>query len=65
VLIDRRRVVGERGPGLLSRANAAATMTSQTALAKATSATIRRKLIHVPARIAFTARRVSLHLPTQ
>ena len=40
-------------------------MTSQTALAKATSATIRRKLIHVPARIAFTARRVSLHLPTQ
>ena len=31
---------------------AAATMTSQTALAKAASATIRCKLIHVPARIA-------------
>jgi hypothetical protein len=43
---------------------AAATMTSQTALAKAASATIRRRLVHVPARIAFTARRVTLHLPT-
>ena len=43
---------------------AAATMTGQTALARATAATIRRTLIHVPARIAFTARRVTLHLPT-
>jgi Transposase DDE domain group 1 len=43
---------------------AAATMTGQTALAKATSATIGRTLIQVPARIAFTARRVTLHPPT-
>ncbi|MGV1010695.1 MAG: IS1380 family transposase [Dermatophilaceae bacterium] len=34
-------------------------------LAKATSATVRRKLIAVPARIAHTARRVVLHLPTR
>ncbi len=34
------------------------------ALAKATTATIRRKLITVPARIASSARRVTLHLPT-
>ncbi len=33
-------------------------------LAKATTATIRRKLIAVPARIACSARRVTLHLPT-
>jgi hypothetical protein len=33
-------------------------------LAKATTATIRRKLIHIPARIASRARRLSLHLPT-
>jgi len=32
-------------------------------LAKATTATIRRKLITVPARIASSARRVTLHLP--
>lgn len=32
-------------------------------LAKATTATIRRTLIHVPARIARSARRVRLHLP--
>ncbi len=32
-------------------------------LAKATSATIRRKLIAVPARVATSARRVTLHLP--
>ncbi|MGH3336261.1 MAG: IS1380 family transposase, partial [Nocardioides sp.] len=32
-------------------------------LAKATTATIRRKLIAVPARIASSARRVTLHLP--
>lgn len=32
-------------------------------LAKATTATIRRKLISVPARIASSARRISLHLP--
>ena len=33
-------------------------------LAKATTATIRRKLIAVPARIASSARKVTLHLPT-
>ena len=42
---------------------AAATLTGPT-LAKATTATIRRKLITVPARIASSARRVTLHLPT-
>ncbi|MDQ2709752.1 MAG: IS1380 family transposase, partial [Actinomycetota bacterium] len=43
---------------------AAATLTGQPRLAKATTATIRRKLIHIPARIATSARRRSLHLPT-
>jgi hypothetical protein len=43
---------------------AAATLTGP-ALAKATSATIRRKLITVPARIAYSARRITLHLPAQ
>jgi hypothetical protein len=42
---------------------AAATLTGPD-LAKATTATIRRKLITVPARIASSARRVTLHLPT-
>jgi hypothetical protein len=42
---------------------AAATLTGP-GLAKATAATIRRKLITVPARIASSARRVTLHLPT-
>ena len=42
---------------------AAATLTG-TGLAKATTATIRRKLITVPARIASSARRLTLHLPT-
>ena len=32
-------------------------------LAKATTATIRRSLIHVPARLARSARRITLHLP--
>jgi hypothetical protein len=41
---------------------AAATLTGPT-LAKSTTATIRRKLITVPARIATSARRVTLHLP--
>jgi hypothetical protein len=41
---------------------AAATITGS-GLAKATTATIRRKLITVPARIATSARRVTLHLP--
>src|SRR5450759_2653279 len=42
---------------------AAATLAG-TAMAKATTATIRRKLVHVPARIASSARRLTLHLPT-
>lgn len=42
---------------------AAATLTGP-ALAKSTTETIRRKLIAVPARIASSARRVTLHLPT-
>ena len=42
---------------------AAATLTGP-ALAKATTATIRRKLIAVPARISSSARRLTLHLPT-
>lgn len=41
----------------------AATITGP-GLAKATTATIRRKLITVPARVASSARRVTLHLPT-
>ncbi len=40
----------------------AATITGP-ALARATTATIRRKLIAVPARVASSARRVTLHLP--
>ena len=43
---------------------AAATVTKTPALARATTATIRRKLINVPARIATSARRLRLHLPT-
>jgi hypothetical protein len=42
---------------------AAASLTGTT-LAKATTATIRRTLITVPARIASSARRLTLHLPT-
>ncbi len=41
---------------------AAATLTGPT-FAKATTATIRRKIITVPARIATSARRITLHLP--
>jgi DDE family transposase len=43
---------------------AAGTVTTAAALAKATTATIRRTLINVPARIATSARRLRLHLPT-
>jgi len=42
---------------------AAASLT-EPQLAKATTATIRRKLISLPARIAKSGRRVTLHLPT-
>ncbi len=41
---------------------AAATLTGPT-LARATTATIRRKLITVPARVASSARRIILYLP--
>ena len=41
---------------------ASATLTSST-LAKATTGTIRRKLIGLPARISSSARRITLHLP--
>ncbi len=34
-------------------------------LARATTATLRRKLVHVPGRVATSARRVTLHLPSQ
>lgn len=42
---------------------AAATITGSTTLTKATTHTIRRKLINIPARIAHSARRIRLHLP--
>jgi len=42
---------------------ATATLTGPT-LAKSTTATIRRTLITVPARVASSARRLTLHLPT-
>ncbi|WP_338890470.1 IS1380 family transposase [Rhodococcus sovatensis] len=42
---------------------AAATLTGEPTLAKATTGTIRRTLISVPARIAYSARRLTLHLP--
>lgn len=41
---------------------AAATLTGPE-LSKATTATVRRKLVTVPARIASSARRITLHLP--
>src|SRR3954467_12104448 len=44
---------------------AAATLTKVAALAKATTATIRRKLVVAPARIATPARRLHLHLPSR
>ena len=42
---------------------AAASLTAAPELAKATTATVRRTLIHVPARVASSARRITLHLP--
>jgi len=43
---------------------AAASVTTTPALARAATRTIRRKLINVPARIATSARRLRLHLPS-
>ena len=42
---------------------AAATLTAAPELVKATTATVRRKLVQVPARVASSARRITLHLP--
>ena len=42
---------------------AAATLTGQRRLARATTATVRHALVHVPARVATSARRIVLHLP--
>jgi hypothetical protein len=42
---------------------AAAALTEAPELVRATTATVRRKLIHVPARVASSARRITLHLP--
>ena len=42
---------------------AAATLTGSTRLARATTPTIRRKLVNLPARVASSARRLHLHLP--
>ncbi|MES6118750.1 transposase, partial [Cutibacterium acnes] len=44
----------------LTRATAAI---AGTTMARATTATIRRRLIHIAARVASTARRLHLHLP--
>ncbi|QSE80244.1 IS1380 family transposase [Rhodococcus koreensis] len=43
---------------------AAGTLTADPKLTKATTGTIRRTLVSVPARIASSARRLTLHLPT-
>ena len=43
---------------------AAATLTKASDLARAHTATLRRKLINIPARVASSARRLHLHLPT-
>ena len=45
-----------------NRTRATASLT-EPALATATTATIRRKLITVPARVASSARRITLHIP--
>ncbi|KAB7739046.1 IS1380 family transposase [Nostocoides sp. F2B08] len=42
---------------------AAATLTDARRLARATTPTVRRTLVHVPARVATSARRLTLHLP--
>ncbi len=42
---------------------AVGTLTGRPSLAKATTGTLRRKLINVPARVASSARKLTLHLP--
>ena len=44
---------------------AAATLTGDPQLGKATTATVRRTIVSVPARVATSARRLTLHLPTR
>jgi hypothetical protein len=44
---------------------AAATLTGQVDLARATTPTIRSRLVSVPARLATSARRLRLHLPNK
>jgi len=44
---------------------AAATLTGDPQLRKATTTTIRRTIVSVPARVASSARRLTLHLPTR
>ena len=41
----------------------AGTLTAAPDLVRATTATVRRKLIHIPARVASSSRRITLHLP--
>jgi hypothetical protein len=43
---------------------AAAACAAATSLSRATTATIRRKLIHIPARVAYSGRQLTLHLPS-
>ena len=43
---------------------AAGTLTGDPKLTRATTGTLRRTLVSVPARIASSARRLTLHLPT-
>ena len=47
----------------LNLTRAPATLTSSTQPARATTPTIRRKLVNLPARVASSARRLHLHLP--
>ncbi|TWP34351.1 IS1380 family transposase [Leekyejoonella antrihumi] len=44
---------------------AAGTLTGDTSLAKATTGTLRRTIINVPARIASSARKLAMHLPNE
>jgi len=47
----------------LTRAAAALAAPNTSELARATTATVRRRLIQIPCRIATSARRMTLHLP--
>ena len=58
----RGRCSDNRGVGLISASRM--TITGDPELRKANTDTIRRTLITVPARIAYSARKLTLHLPT-